>query len=191
MTTTSRPRIHVSLTAIATVALALGLLVTPTLAGEAVCSLQATVGGGSATEVTVGEEVLVEGFGFPTGDVEVSFSSEGTFLRSVTATADATGFFEITDTPQPGEEGLWTVEAVAMDEICTATTGYLVVGVPATPSPSVAPSVEASPAPTASALPDVAVPAPRGLGSSPVFALAGFALLLVAGSMRLATARRR
>ena len=40
-------------------------LVTPVLGGGPLCSLQATVGGGSATEVETGEEVLIEGFGFP------------------------------------------------------------------------------------------------------------------------------
>jgi hypothetical protein len=36
-------------------------LATPVLGGIPQCALQATVGGGSATEVEVGEEVLIEG----------------------------------------------------------------------------------------------------------------------------------
>ena len=48
-------------------------LVSPVLGGGPVCSLQATVGGGSATEVETGEEVLIEGFGFPANaDVEIT-----------------------------------------------------------------------------------------------------------------------
>ena len=49
------------------------LLATPVAAGQT-CSLQATVDGGSATVVTVGEEVLIEGFGFFPGDVFVEYS---------------------------------------------------------------------------------------------------------------------
>ena len=182
-----RPRPHQLTATIGTVALLLGLLATPVLAGEAVCSLQATVGGGSATEVEVGEEVLIEGFGFPTGDVEVSFSVDGTFLRSVTATADATGFFEVTDTPQVGEEGLWAVIAVGIDEICSATTGFQVVGAPASPSASVAASVAASAAPTASTIPNVAVPTDGGSASPAI--MAGLVLLVLALVARLAVRR--
>ncbi|MGH2445555.1 MAG: hypothetical protein ACRDGD_05895, partial [Candidatus Limnocylindria bacterium] len=106
-------------------ALLMSALATPVLGG-AICSLQATVGGGSATEVEIGEEVLIEGFGFPPGDVEVSFSSDGTFLRSEAVTADGAGLFELTVVPQAGEEGLWSVDAAVGGEGCTATTGFLV-----------------------------------------------------------------
>ena len=61
--------------------------------------------------VTVGEEVLIEGFGFFPGDVFVEYSVDATPLSSVTVTADATGAFTTTITPAAGEEGLWTVEA--------------------------------------------------------------------------------
>ena len=70
----------------------LALLATPVAAGQ-ICSLQATVDGGTATVVTVGEEVLIEGFGFFPGDVLVEYSVDATPLSSVTVTADATGAF--------------------------------------------------------------------------------------------------
>ena len=109
------------------------------------CSLQATVDGGSATVVTVGEEVLIEGFGFFPGDVFVEYSVDATPLSSVTVTADATGAFTTTITPQAGEEGLWTVEASDSSKgQCTATTGFEVVGVPATPTPTPTPTPTAN-----------------------------------------------
>ena len=66
----------------------------PVLAGKQTCSLQATVGGGSATEVQVGEDVLLEGFGFPALlDVEIAYSVDGAPISTVTVTADAAGAF--------------------------------------------------------------------------------------------------
>ena len=134
----------------APLAAALALLlaaVLPVGAGQLTCSLQATVGGGSATEVQVGEEVLIEGFDFPPGDVEVTYSVDAAPGGTETVTADASGLFETTVTPVPGEEGLWTVTATDVGDQCTAETGFLVVGAPVTP---------ASPTP-APPLPDVAV----------------------------------
>jgi len=163
--------------------------VTPARAGEIACGLQATVGGGSATELEVGEEVLIEGFDFPPGDVEVSYSSDGVFLRSVTVTAGATGFFETSVVPVAGEEGLWSVEAVGMDEICTATTGFLVLA-GSTPAPTPTPTPIPTPVPAASALPDVAVGAASGSGSPPWVVLLGVALLVSAGCLRLVAVRR-
>jgi hypothetical protein len=195
---TTRPLPRVGLATI--LALALGMLAaTASVRGGEGCALQATVGGGSATEVDVGEEVLIEGFDFPTGDVEVSFSSEGSFLRSVTATADATGFFEITVTPVAGEEGLWSVEAIADGEVCTGTTGFLVLAGPS-PEPTATPAPTATAVPTAtpaaSALPDVAMES--GRGSSVARALIGIAMLVLAAASclsmrarRLATSARR
>jgi hypothetical protein len=140
---------------IAPLAAALALLlaaVMPVGAGQLTCGLQATVGGGSATEVEVGEEVLIEGFDFPPGDVEVTYSLDGMPGGTETVTADASGLFETTVTPVPGEEGLWTVTATDVGDQCTAETGFLVLGAPATP-----------PAPTpAPRLPDVAVAAAEG-----------------------------
>jgi hypothetical protein len=179
---TARPLPQIVLAFLAVVALA--GLAAPARAG-AVCSLQATVGGGSATEVEVGEEVLIEGFGFPPGDVEVSYSSDGTFLRSVTVTADAGGLFETTVIPLAGEEGLWSVEAVGVDEICTATTGFLVL---ASPTPSPSPTVAAS----TSTIPNVAVStAPRAAPASGIVLVGAGLLLTAATSIALATARRR
>ena len=135
---------------IAPLVAAVGLLLAlamPAAAGKFACSLQATVGGGSATEVETGEEVLIEGFGFPAGDVDVTYSVDGTELDTVTVVADATGAFETTVTPQVGEEGLWTVTASDPQELCTAETGFLVVAAAVTPAPP-------TPAPP---LPDVAV----------------------------------
>lgn len=129
---------------------ALGLLLAlamPVAAGKFACSLQATVGGGSATKVETGEEVLIEGFGFPEGDVDMTFSVDGTEIDAVTVMADATGAFETSVTPQAGEEGLWTVTATDVGDQCTDETGFLVVGAPAT-------AVPPTPAPP---LPDVAV----------------------------------
>jgi hypothetical protein len=105
------------------------VLVMPVAAGVTPCSLQATVFGGSATEVNVGEEVLIEGFDFAPGDVEITYSVDGTPLSTVIVTADGAGTFETTITPQAGEEGLWSVEATdASKASCTATTGFLVLG---------------------------------------------------------------
>jgi hypothetical protein len=155
-------------------------LAMPAAAGVA-CSLQATVGGGSATEVPVGEEVLIEGFGFAAGDVEVSYSVDGTPLTTVTVTADAEGNFETTVTPQAGEEGLWSVEATDVEDICTATTGFLVVGATptATPTATPAPTATATPAPSAAELPDVAMEPPEGTAMPWLLlaALLGLALL--------------
>ena len=145
----------------------------PVGAGKLTCSLQATVGGGSATEVEVGEEVLIEGVDFPPGDVTVSYSVDGTALSDQTVSADASGFFETTVTPQAGEEGLWTVTATDVEDQCTAETGFLVVAGPATPAPS--------PSPLPSELPDVAVPARGGGSGSGAWALG--AVLLVAATV--------
>jgi hypothetical protein len=174
---------------IASLAAALALLLALTMpvgAGKLSCALQATVGGGSATEVEVGEEVLIEGFDFPAGDVTVSYSVEGTPLGDETVTADADGSFETTVTPQAGEEGLWTVTAVDAGEQCTAETGFLVVAGQATPSPTPSPS----PSPSQGALPDVAAAAPdRGfaawlLGAVLVGAAAVVGLRRLARSVR-------
>ena len=112
-----------------TAAVMLFVLVMPLAAGVTPCALQATVFGGSATEVNVGEEVLIEGFDFAPGDVEITYSVDGTPLSTVTVTADGAGMFETTITPQAGEEGLWSVEATdSSKSSCTATTGFLVLG---------------------------------------------------------------
>jgi hypothetical protein len=151
--------------AVATLLVTTGLVLAmamPVLAGKQVCSLQATAGGGSATEVQVGEEVLIEGFGFPALlDVEITYSVDGAPIDTVTVTADATGSFETTVTPAAGEEGLWNVTATDIEDICTAETGFLVVGVPAPASPSPSPSPSATPA--ASQLPNAAADGPNGV----------------------------
>lgn len=140
-------------TLIATILLTLALA-TPVLGGGLDCQLQATVGGGSATEVEPGEEVLVEGTGFPPdAEVLITYSVDGTEIGDETVTADGTGFFETTVIPQPGEEGLWTVFADVAKE-CTAETGFLVVAGAATPSPTAAPTPQGE-------LPDVATSVPR------------------------------
>ena len=132
-------------------------IVTPVLGGTQ-CALQATVGGGSATEVEVGEEVLIEGFGFPsTTDVDLVYDVDGTPIGGETVTTDASGLFGTTVTPAVGEEGTWTVTATVIKG-CSAETGFLVVAGP-TPTPSPTPT----PAPTATpqaALPDAAVSPP-------------------------------
>lgn len=154
---------------------------TPVRAGAG-CALQATVGGGSATEVETGEEVLIEGFEFPAGGVEVSFSSDGTFLRSVTVTADASGLFETTVVPAVGEGGTWSVEAVPATESCTATTGFLVLAGAAASSAS----------PGASTIPDVAVPVSSSAAPSiGLLTVLGGMLLEAAAAARLAVLRRR
>jgi hypothetical protein len=146
--------------AVTTVLLSLAL-VAPVLGGGPVCSLQATVGGGSATEVEVGEEVLIEGFGFPaTIDVELVYDVDGTPIGGETVTTDATGIFETTVTPQPGEEGTWTVTATVVKG-CTTDTGFLVVAGP-TPAPTPTPTPVPTAAPTPQGeLPNVAVGEPR------------------------------
>ena len=154
-------------------------LAMPVAAGKFSCSLQATVGGGSATEVETGEEVLIEGFGFPPGDVEITYSVGGTPIDTVTVTADGTGAFETTVTPQVGEEGLWTVTASDPLELCIAETGFLVVAAPATPSPT--------PSPTQGELPDVAAPtSDSGGGAGILGALFVIAAALVVLRPRLA-----
>jgi hypothetical protein len=179
-----RPRIGLAL--LVALALGAGALATPVLAGEeeGECSLLATVGGGSATEVEIGEEVLIEGFDFPANaDIELTIIVEGMFLRNVTVTTDGDGFFETTLVPALGESGLWSVESLDLDEFCTAAAAFLVL-----PGPTPAPSL--TPAPTVEALPDVAVP-PSGGGSVPMLVMLGIASLLAGGSAGLALARRR
>ena len=179
----------IGLAVVAALLMAALVAVTPARAGVIACGLQATVGGGSATELEVGEEVLIEGFDFPPGDVEITYSSDGVFLRSVTVTADATGFFETVVVPVAGEEGLWSVEAVGIDEICTATTGFLVLAGP-TPAPTPSPTPIPTAVPRASALPDVAVDAGSGPGSPPWLGLLGVGLLVTAGLLRAMAVRR-
>jgi hypothetical protein len=158
-------------------------LVTPVLGGVQ-CSLQATVGGGSATEVETGEEVLIEGSGFPPdADIEIEYSVDGTPLRTEMVTADATGFFETTVIPQPGEEGLWTVVASQIKG-CSAETGFLVVAGP-TPTPS--PSPIPSPTP-AGVLPNAATSEPGG-SSAPILGVL-FILAAAVWLSRHALARR-
>jgi hypothetical protein len=153
------------------------------VAGGAVCSLQATVGGGSATEVPVGEEVLIEGFGFPPGaEVELAYDVDGTPIGTDTVTADGGGLFETSVTPQPGDEGLWTVTATVTNG-CAADTGFLVVGPPATATPTPTPSATAAATPAASELPNVAVSrdAPSSGSRTPLVLLAGVAALGLSG----------
>jgi len=174
---------------IAPLAAAMALLLAmamPVGAGQLTCSLQATVGGGSATEVEVGEEVLIEGFDFPEGDVTVSYSVEGTPLGDETVTADADGLFETTRTPQAGEEGLWTVTATDAEDLCTADTSFLVVAGPATPAPTPSPS----PSPSGGELPDVAAPAPPRGGFGSLVLGAAFILAAALVALRPRLARR-
>ena len=164
---------------VATLLLALALA-TPALGGVQ-CSLQATVGGGSATEVQTGEEVLIEGSGFPPdADIEIEYSIDGTPLRTEMVTADATGFFETTVIPQPGEEGLWTVVASQIKG-CSAETGFLVVAAP-TPTPS--PSPTPSPTAPAGQLPNAATSEPGG-SSAPILG----ALFILAAAVWLSRGR--
>jgi hypothetical protein len=186
LTTTTRRAIG---SFIATGAL-FALLATPVAAGQ-ICSLQATVDGGSATVVTVGEEVLIEGFGFFPGDVFVEYSVDATPLSSVTVTADVTGAFTTTITPAAGEEGLWTVEATDSSEgQCAATTGFDVVGVPATPTPTPSPTPAPTATPTQGQLPNVATSPPT---PTPPLLLIGAAILALSAVMvvRQAMGRRR
>ena len=138
-------------------------LAAPVLGGGLQCAVLATVGGGSATEVETGEEVLIEGTGFPFNtNVDLTYSVDGTPIGSVTVMADATGMFETSVTPQPGEEGTWTVTA-DVPNACTAETGFLVVTGP-TPAPTPSPTPTATPAPTPASgeLPDAAANTPDG-----------------------------
>jgi hypothetical protein len=138
-------------------------LTTPVLGGGLQCAVLATVGGGSATEVETGEEVLIEGTGFPFNtNVDLTYSVDGTPIGSVTVMADAIGMFETSVTPQPGEEGTWTVTADVANA-CTAETGFLVVTGP-TPAPTPSPTPIGTPAPTPASgeLPDAAANTPDG-----------------------------
>ena len=165
----------------------LAVLVTPSAAGQVACSLQATVFGGSATEVNVGEEVLIEGFNFLPGDVFVVYTADVTPLPPVTVTADAGGMFTTTVTPVAGQEGLWTVEASdASKASCTATTSFLVLGVTPTATPSPAPT--ATPVPPQGQLPNVATEPPPAV---PVWILGVAVLALSAVTLRQAINRRR
>jgi hypothetical protein len=149
-------------TAIAAILLAVPLA-TPVLGGGLQCGVLATVGGGSATEVETGEEVLIEGTGFPFNtNVDLTYSVDGTPIGSVTVMADAIGMFETSVTPQPGEEGTWTVTADVANA-CTAETGFLVVTGP-TPAPTPSPTPIGTPAPTPASgeLPDAAANTPDG-----------------------------
>jgi len=150
--------------AAATAAILLAVaLAAPVLGGGLQCGVLATVGGGSATEVETGEEVLIEGTGFPFNtNVDLTYSVDGTPIGSVTVMADATGMFETSVTPQPGEEGTWTVTA-DVPNACTAETGFLVVTGP-TPAPTPSPTPTATPAPTPASgeLPDAAANTPDG-----------------------------
>ena len=168
----------------------LALFATPVAAGVPACSLQATVDGGSATVVTVGEEVLIEGFGFFPGDVLVEYSVDATPLSSVTVTADGTGAFTTTITPAAGEEGLWTVDASDSSKgQCTDSTTFEVVGVPATPTPTPTPPPTPTPVPPAAELPNVATAPPSP--AFPLWALGAAVLGLAAVTLRQAIGRRR
>jgi hypothetical protein len=160
-------------------------LVSPVLGGVPVCSLQATVGGGSATEVETGEEVLIEGFGFPpNADIEITLSLDGTPFGSGGFIADPAGMFETTLIPQPGEEGTWTVTATVVKG-CTADAGFLVVAAPATPTPT--PTATPAPTPVESQLPNAATETPPELGGPNAVVLGG----LVALSAAVWLSRRR
>ncbi len=167
------------------------VLVMPVAAGVTPCSLQATVFGGSATEVNVGEEVLIEGFDFAPGDVDITYSVDGTPLSTVTVTADGAGMFETTVTPQAGEEGLWTVEATDVAKVpCTATTSFLVLGVTPTATPTPAPTATPTPtpAPSQGQLPNVATEPPP---APPLWILGVAVIALSIVTLRQATNRRR
>jgi hypothetical protein len=174
--------------------LAIGLT-TPVLGGVPVCTLQATVGGGSATEVTVGETVLIEGFGFPASvSVDLEYDSDGTVVGGETVTADAGGTFETSVVPQPGQEGTWTVTAT-VTKGCTATTGFLVVGLPATPTPTPSPTPVATlvpaPAPTQGELPNVAMDAPAGPAGAWIGTVLLLGTVLIACAALVIAPRRR
>jgi hypothetical protein len=151
-------------------------LTTPVLGGGLQCAVLATVGGGSATEVETGEEVLIEGTGFPFNtNVDLTYSVDGTPIGFVTVMADAIGMFETSVTPQPGEEGTWTVTADVANA-CTAETGFLVVAAPATPTPSPTPA----PTPVESQLPNAAAGTPSQPGTPNVEILGGLGALFAA-----------
>lgn len=157
----------------------------PALAGT--CSLQATVGGGSATEVPIGEEVLIEGFGFPAGDVEVSYEVDGSPVAAETVSADGAGTFETAVTPAAGQAGTWTVTAADAGETCTAETGFLVLGAAATPTPT------PTAAPSVSGLPNVAMEAPAMLDAAtwPVLAAPAVFVVFFTAALARTWAKRR
>jgi len=175
---TATRRIGATTTAILLLTMALA---TPVLGGGLQCSLLATVGGGSATEVETGEPVLIEGTGFPfNASVEITYSVDGTTVGNETVMSDATGMFETSRTPQPGEEGTWTVTAEVV-KACTAETGFLVVLGP-TPAPTPSPTPTATPAPTPleSQLPNASTGTPsESDGPNPAI-LAGLVALFAA-----------
>lgn len=161
------------------------------VAGGAACALQATVGGGSATEVPVGEEVLIEGFGFPpAAEVDLAYDVDGTPVGTDTVTADGAGLFDTSVTPQPGEEGLWTVTATVADG-CVADTGFLVVGPAATATPTPAATPATTPAP--SQLPNVAVAreAPNSGSGGPIPLALGVLALGLSGALAARRLARR
>jgi hypothetical protein len=168
------PRIGAAATAIL---LLMTVLATPVLGGGPICSLQATVGGGSATEVETGENVLIEGFGFPaTVDVDLVYDVDGTVIGGETVTTDGAGLFETTVIPQPGEEGTWTVTASVVKG-CLAETGFLVV---AGPTPAPTPSPTPAPTPLESQLPNASTGSPGAPDGPNPEILAGIVALLAA-----------
>jgi len=166
--------------AAATAAILLAVaLAAPVLGGGLQCGVLATVGGGSATEVETGEEVLIEGTGFPFNtNVDLTYSVDGTPIGSVTVMADATGMFETSVTPQPGEEGTWTVTA-DVPNACTAETGFLVVTGP-TPAPTPTPVATPAPTPLESQLPDSSAGTPGHAGGPNAAILGGLVALFAA-----------
>ena len=173
-----RSAYRVGATGMATVLLTLAL-VAPALGGGLQCSVLATVGGGSATEVETGEEVLIEGTGFPfNASVEITYSVDGTSIGSESVMSDATGTFETSVIPQAGEEGLWTVTA-DVAQACTAETGFLVVAAPATPTPSPTPA----PTPVESQLPNAASVASGEPGVPNAAILGGLVALFTAAGL--------
>ena len=154
-------------------------LAPPVLGGGPLCSLQATVGGGSATEVETGEEVLIEGFGFPAMvDVDLVYSVDGTPIGGETVTTDAAGLFDTSVIPLPGEEGTWTVTASVVKG-CTAETGFLVIAGP-TPTPSPTPVATPAPTPLESQLPDSSAGTPSQPGGPNAAILGGLVALFAA-----------
>lgn len=172
--------IRFSATAMATALLTLALAA-PALGGVPQCTLQATVFGGSATEVETGQEVLIEGFGFPAMvDVDLVYSVDGTVIGGETVTADATGAFETTVTPLPGEEGTWSVLASVVKG-CSAETGFLVVTGPTpAPTPSPPPVATIAPTPLESQLPDSSAGTPGQSGGPNAAILGGLVALFAA-----------
>jgi len=169
---------RLSATVIATALLTL-VLAAPVLGGGPACTLQATVFGGSATEVETGQEVLIEGFGFPAMvDVDVVYSVDGTAIGGETVTTDATGLFETSVTPLPGEEGTWTVTASVVQG-CSAETGFLVVTGP-TPAPTPTPVATPAPTPLESQLPDSSAGTPGHAGGPNAAILGGLVALFAA-----------